>query len=140
MDSRPLISSISHRRTHRQEENISLSIIKMLQYSPNMFICSHLHEEDIFTFSILKKDSLGKDSFGRGTRRQQLSMSAEKKTKQKCSESKRRLLTTAFNSFLSRSLGKTEDQISKHLRDPTGLHSKWKHHVTFTGFCHHLFL
>lgn len=132
MGSHDYVSSISHRWNHRWEENISLSFTKMLQYFLNRLICSHLHKENIFTFSILKKPLWDRTGWGGGLegctwvclRRENRNKTVERV--------KGCLLITAFNSFIWKAWGKTEDQIAKHIRDPTGLCSKWKHHVPFT--------
>lgn len=88
----------------------------------------HIH------FQHLKKRFFREGQFGKGGWRVGTEYVWREETKQKCSESKRCLLITAFNSFILKSLGKTENWISKHLRDQTGLHSKWKHHISFTFF------
>lgn len=64
----------------------------------------------------------------------QPSVSAERERKQKSSKSKGGLLILAVNSVIPKPLGEDWGQISEHLRDPAGLHGKWKHHAIFTFF------
>ena len=99
-------SCISHIWTHRQEENIFLSITKN-----NTIFSEYVHLfrpplKRTYHFQRHRKDSLGKDRLEEGAGRMQLSLSAERKKKtERVMRVKGCLLTTAFNSFVSKPLG-----------------------------------
>lgn len=79
---------------------------RAIQYSLNRFICQHPLKRT-YHFQHHEKDFLGKDRLEGGSRRMQLSASAERKKKtERVLGVKGCLLITAFNSFFQNLWGK----------------------------------
>ena len=99
------LSFISHRWIYRQKHFL-FNHKRAVQYFLNMFISQHPLKRT-YHFQHHEKEFLGKDRLGGGSRRMQLSASAERKKKtERVVRVKGCLLITAFNSFFHNLWGK----------------------------------